>query len=71
MYMNSTISFPGGSSDNGSEIHQLNLHFTFSITQVQEILDKDRTIKIPMYLAVEWKVAYRALYGVTFEFNST
>ena len=34
----------------------MNLHFTFSIREISEVRDAEQVMKIPMYLAVEWKV---------------
>ena len=34
----------------------MNLHFTFSVREISEVNDADQTLKIPMYLAVEWEV---------------
>jgi len=33
----------------------MNLHFTFSIREISEVRDAEQVMKIPMYLAVEWK----------------
>lgn len=34
--------------------HKMNLHFTFSITEVSEVNDLEQTLKIPMYFTVSW-----------------
>jgi len=39
--------------DDGAK--KMNLHFTFSIREISEVRDAEQVMKIPMYLAVEWK----------------
>lgn len=39
--------------DNGSR--RMNLHFTFSVREISEIADDEQTLRIPMYLSVEWE----------------
>ena len=34
----------------------MNLHFTFSVREVSEVTDADQTLKIQMYLALQWEV---------------
>ena len=40
--------------ENGSR--RMNLHFTFSVREISEIEDDEQTLRIPMYLSVEWEV---------------
>ena len=42
--------------DKSSGDKKMNLHFTFSVREISEVNDADQTLKIPMYLAVEWEV---------------
>ena len=35
----------------------MNLHFTFSVREISEIADDEQTLRIPMYLSVEWEVS--------------
>ena len=35
---------------------KMNLHFTFSVREVSEVTDADQTLKIQMYLALQWEV---------------
>lgn len=41
--------------DNGTK--KMNLHFTFSVREISEVNDGDQTLKIPMYLAIEWEAS--------------
>ena len=51
----SNISFSILDRDDGAK--KMNLHFTFSIREISEVRDAEQVMKIPMYLAVEWKVS--------------
>lgn len=35
-------------------LHQMNIHYTFSIREVSEVVDNEQTLKIPMYFTVSW-----------------
>ena len=54
----------------------MNLHFTFSVREISEIADDEQTLRIPMYLSVEWEVtlkrdfSYLTLKIFVFEINS-
>ena len=39
----------------------MNLHFTFSVREISEVNDGEQTLKIPMYLSVEWQVIGRVI----------
>ena len=39
----------------------MNLHFTFSVREISEIADDEQTLRIPMYLSVEWEVAMKLI----------
>ena len=40
----------------------MNLHFTFSVREISEIADGEQTLKIPMYLSVEWEVFHSSFF---------
>ena len=40
----------------------MNLHFTFSVREISEIADDEQTLRIPMYLSVEWEVVLKELF---------
>ena len=39
----------------------MNLHFTFSVREISEIADDEQTLRIPMYLSVEWEVVLKEM----------
>jgi len=39
---------------NEDELHQMNIHYTFSIREVSEVIDNEQILKIPMYFTVSW-----------------
>ena len=39
----------------------MNLHFTFSVREISEIADDEQTLRIPMYLSVEWEVVLKEI----------
>ena len=40
----------------------MNLYFTFSVREISEIADDEQTLRIPMYLSVEWEVVLKDIY---------
>ena len=40
----------------------MNLHFTFSVREISEIADDEQTLRIPMYLSVEWEVVLKEIF---------
>ena len=43
----------------------MNLHFTFSVREISEIADDEQTLRIPMYLSVEWEVVLKEILHFT------
>lgn len=39
---------------NEDKLHQMNIHYTFSIREVSEVIDNEQILKIPMYFTVSW-----------------
>ena len=48
----------------------MNLHFTFSVREISEIADDEQTLRIPMYLSVEWEVASQLTTSSALQYTS-